>query len=359
MNAANPDFRYFPEAPDEIDGVMPPEATLELIGHEEQKNQLAGLYRDDQLHHAWLFSGPRGIGKATLALRFAEHLQRFGEPASAPEKLSLEGDAIHHQVSQAGHPNVLVFRRAYDNKAKKFKSAIAAEELRTGLNRFLGQAAGANSWRVVIIDAADDLNRFSANALLKPLEEPPARTIFLILAHSARGLLPTIRSRCQLLRFKPLDDAAMAKVFLRHDLLAKIDEEKTAQILRLAEGSVRRALLLASSETMAGFEAFIGNAQKPRPDYTVLHQIFGVISSTTKNAEFDLFVALVQNYLTGEVRNKDRAELERLCSLAILSQKLNDDVATVKTWNLDRKQMLLNLFEQMHRIEGMNQSTLR
>lgn len=339
---------YTAQAWDDIEGVAQPEAALTLIGHDAEARQLCRLYGARRLHHAWLLTGPKGIGKATLAFRFAEHLQRHPDPHAAPDNPECQDDALHRLIARNVHPNVLVLRRPWDDKAKRFRTQITAGELREGLNRFLGQAAASSAWRVVIVDSADDLNEQSANALLKLLEEPPARTVFLILAHSPRGLLPTIRSRCQMLRLRPLNAMEMRRALEVCALAESSTPEMNEQLLSLSGGSVRKAILLSGSDAVEGFDAFMKNLAAGQPDIEALHTLADALSPAARTADFEMFIELVRDHLAERVRQgAGELPLAALDQLSRLSSALVEETERVMEWNLDRKQVILDLFERM------------
>ena len=202
-----------PEQADTLPGIPDPAGNPFLFGHEEQADGLAAAFQSGKMHHALLFTGPPGIGKATLAFHLAWHLLKVRDPSNAPERLVAPdtGSAIWRQVASGAHPGVLHLTRPFDEKNKKFKQVITVDEIRR-VGRFLSRTAHDGGYRVVIIDSADDMNTNAANALLKNLEEPPRATLFILISHSPGRLLPTIRSRCQVLRFQPLGEGDLAKV---------------------------------------------------------------------------------------------------------------------------------------------------
>ncbi|MEQ8827963.1 MAG: DNA polymerase III subunit delta', partial [Parvibaculum sp.] len=182
------------DAWDRLEGIPDPLENPLLAGHGDVLDHLALHYASGRMHHAWLVTRPRGIGKATKAARFAAQVFRNPDPATAPGKYLPVGpdDATERRIASGAHPNLLHLRRPWDDRRKRWKTRLSVDEIRR-LNHFFTTTPGQNTWRIVIVDTTDDLNTQAANALLKNLEEPPPRTLFFVLAHSAKGLLATIR----------------------------------------------------------------------------------------------------------------------------------------------------------------------
>src|SRR5262245_8647083 len=167
-----------PATHDAIDGVPPPSANAALFGHEAIRSFLAQAYRSGHMHHALLLEGPQGVGKATLAFHLAGHMLSHPRAEAAPLTLSVPdiGASPYRQIASGTHLSLLHITRSVDAKTGKFKTGITVDEIRR-VSHFLNRTAHDGSWRVVIIDPADDMNRNAANALLKTLEEPPQRTL--------------------------------------------------------------------------------------------------------------------------------------------------------------------------------------
>ena len=187
-----------------------PRHALRLIGHAAPEAELLAAYRSGRLPHAWLIGGPAGIGKATLAWRMARFVLANPDP-SAPAVQGARDLAVD-PLSQAArlvealaHPDFSLVRREWRPKEKNFATEIPVDAVRKATQLFQ-LAAGFGGWRVCIVDSADDLNRSSGNALLKLIEEPPDRSLFLIVAHRPGQVLPTIRSRCRKLRLEALSE---------------------------------------------------------------------------------------------------------------------------------------------------------
>ena len=168
-------------------------------------------------------------------------------------------DPAARQVAAQAHPGLLVLKRAINPKTGKLMTVLSVDEIRR-LADFFGMTSGAGGWRVAIVDTADDMNDNAANALLKMLEEPPADAMLLLLSNTPGRLLPTIRSRCQRLDLRPLDDATMEKALAQH--LPDMTAAERAALARLAGGSIGAALTLATGE---GGGAGAGSRPADRP----------------------------------------------------------------------------------------------
>ncbi|MGR3760086.1 DNA polymerase III subunit delta' [Roseobacteraceae bacterium NS-SX3] len=232
---------------DQAAGAPHPRETLRLFGQDQAEQDFLTAFNSDRLHHGWLLTGPQGVGKATLAWRIARFLLAappaedglFGAP---PPAVSLDMDPDHpvsHRIQALAEPGLAAITRSYDDKGK-LRSQIVVDDIRT-LNRFFGLSATDGGRRVVIVDAADDMNVSAANALLKMLEEPPARTTMLLISHQPSRLLPTIRSRCRTLRLAPLSLQGMQAALEQAgaDLPENMDH-----LAALAQGSAGAALRL-------------------------------------------------------------------------------------------------------------------
>jgi DNA polymerase-3 subunit delta' len=194
-----------------------------------------------RLHHAWLLGGPEGIGKATFAYRVARRLLGAAPEPALGTLGSRPDDPVCRQVAARAHPDLIVIQR--DPEDGKTRKGIPVEEAR-GLPEFFAKSPASAPFRVAIVDAADDLNRFGANAVLKILEEPPQRGVLLLVANAPGRLFPTLRSRCRRLNFDaPPGPAALAWLTVK----AQIDEAHAERLLSLAAGAPGRAWRLAAA----------------------------------------------------------------------------------------------------------------
>jgi len=221
-----------------------PRKTYVLHGQDAAMERAARAIRSGRPPGAWLIGGPPGIGKATLAFRMARYLLKYGATEEGPADLSvLENDIVSRQIAAGAHPGLVVLERAKDEKGK-LKSILPVDEIRR-LAGFFSLTAG-NGWRIAIVDSADDLNDAGANALLKILEEPPAKSMLILIAHAPGRLLPTIRSRCRRLDLRPLNQTILTAAL--RERLPEVSMDDLAVMARLSEGSLGLALRLSDGD---------------------------------------------------------------------------------------------------------------
>jgi DNA polymerase-3 subunit delta' len=285
-----------PAGPDEGEPRIPhPRETLRLEGHKANAAAFAGALAQGKLHHAWLLTGASGIGKATFAYRAARYLLS-GMPQGQPA--ALDTPASHpavRQIAQGAHPALHVLERS----AKRASGAIAVDDVR-GLITFL-QLTSPTPYRVVIVDSADDLTGGAANALLKAIEEPPKGTVFFLVSAVAGGVLPTIRSRCVKLQFRPLSDADLAAAVAsacRSGGIPEPDARTLAETASLAGGSPGKALaLLASGGLDLARDMRALFASLPRLDLRRMHGVIATATAKTGASRFETACDLIEERL--------------------------------------------------------------
>ena len=339
------------ETPGVLDGAIAPQDNTRLFGHEEAEQFLAQSYRSGKGHHAVLIEGPEGIGKATLAFRFANHVLTHPDPAEAPDHIAdpEPSSLVSRQISSGASHNLLHLTRPVDEKTGKTKSAITVDEVRRA-GHFFSQTSGTGNWRIVIIDPADDLNRNAANAILKILEEPPKRAMFLVLSHAPGKLLPTIRSRCMPLRLLPLADSAMENAL--DNLRLSVVGEKREALLQASKGSVAQALKLVNyggSDIVDVFNAVMG-AEGPSARKQ-MHKLADVLAQK----DGDIVLGFFMEHATEELMQRAKAaavagDLKGAERQARLSSSLSERIAIAQAYNLDKKQMVLSILEDMRSV---------
>ena len=324
---------------------LEPRTNPNLFGHEAAEATLLDAIQGGRMHHAWLMIGPEGVGKATLAYRFARRLL-----AGRPTEPSLALPATHpvfRRVAVGSHADLMTVERGINEKTKRMRMQIPVEDIRK-INGFMSLTPAEGGWRVVIVDGADEMNQASANALLKILEEPPGKAI-LLLTCAAPGRLPaTIRSRCRRLRLNPLDDAAMARVM--DDIAPGLDPDARGRLLTLAEGSPGRALILAEDEGLK-LAAVVDKllSDLPHLPLTRAHDVADMLgrSDTGFSTFMDLLRAGSAAAVRESVRGRADPEQERVVALRPLDAwgevwqgltRLQDET---ERFSLDKRQAII------------------
>lgn len=338
--------RIAPEQHDTLDDIPEPAETPVLVGHRAEADRLAAAYRSGKLHHALILSGPRGIGKATFAFHLAHHLLKHPDPASAPESL-VEPDpssSLFRLIANGGHPSILYLTRPLNEKTKAFRSAVTVEEVRK-VGRFLSLTAHDGGYRIVIVDPADDMNANAANALLKNLEEPPSRTLFILISHAAGGLLPTIRSRCQTVRMQPLAAAEFNRALDALGIAMPPGEDLAAR----AAGSVREAVLLTQYGGLEIAAAIDRVASDRAFDVGAAWKLADAVAGKGQAIQFALFNRHLLDRVAEMARQAAEAgDLARADRLSAFWQEAVRTIDETETYNLDKRQHVAGLTRRMH-----------
>lgn len=273
---------------------------MKLFGHDAAVSSFLDAMRAGRLHHAWLLAGPQGVGKGLFAGLATLRLLAEGQGPLDPHGLDVPQDHPAARLIQAGsHPDHMRLERLYREKTDDRARNINIDQVR-GLQRLFATTASFSSRRVVVIDAVDDMERGAANALLKNLEEPPADAVFLLVSHAPGRLLPTIRSRCRLLRFGPLDDDAMAAA-LRQAMPAADDGEIEA-LVRIGEGSPGTALRFAGLDVGALDEAMDRLIEKGDPTNKARSALARSLSSKSAQARYEAFLERAPGRIASHAR---------------------------------------------------------
>ena len=302
-----------------------PRLTKNLRGHAEAQIQMRRALASGKLHHAWLISGAKGIGKASLAYHFANLVLTSSNPRSP------------QWIASRSHPDLFVLERLWDPKIKKLKAEMSVDSARA-LSEFFGLTAGSGGWRVAIIDAADDLNNASANALLKLIEEPPPNCLLLLVCNQPGRLLRTIRSRCMRIELQPLSEIETMNVVTNLPLDEQLEPHKLRIAVSLSGGSPGRALELLESSGAKSFAAFqaMGNINP----FSLAEFGNRFTAKSISADDFEIFCDL----LDGWVGNKAR-ELSlqgRGHALAEAHSAIGHSIRQTNALNLDKRQTVIN-----------------
>jgi DNA polymerase-3 subunit delta' len=269
-----------------------------IVGHQAQQEMFRAAWDQGKVHHAWLLTGPPGIGKASVAQALARFVLTDGKGPPHPALALIEAGS---------HPDLRILQRGLNDRGA-LRAEIVVEQIRD-LQSLFQSKPGLGGWRVVVVDAADEMNRSAANAFLKNLEEPPGKTLFLLVSHSPVRLLPTIRSRCRTLRFQPLADTDVRAVLTRE--LADSSAAEVDALVPLAEGSPGRALRFAGLDVGKLTEALVGLAKGEGDAMALAKSLAG----KTAQARFEAFVELVPAFIAGAARGRTGASLARALQL--------------------------------------------
>ncbi|WP_019961792.1 DNA polymerase III subunit delta' [Woodsholea maritima] len=334
-----------PQADQEGD-LAHPRTVYDLFGQDEAERQIAEAIATDRMHHAWMITGPKGLGKATLAYRIARRILGAKPLADSP-LASDPSDPVCHQIEALSHPDFLLLRRPYDEKTKKIKTVLTVDEVRRAPD-FFSRSASRGGWRVVIVDCADDMNVNSANALLKTLEEPPHKGLLLLVVHAPGRLPTTIRSRCRKLMLRS-PEAGDTQAWLERE--HHLDPETAAAATRLAQGAPGRALMLARSDAAkvkANLDQILSGL--PHLNRAGLQSLAGQMSRKGQEGVW----AIVMNFLVDYANDHARtaANSNRLSTAGEWAQ-CADDLHLLRiqseTIHLDAKQTLFSAFDLLEK----------
>lgn len=286
--------------PDRVPGAAHPRHAPALVGHEAAQADFLTAFTAGRLHHGWLITGPRGLGKATLAWRLARFLLATPEDdggmfaAPVPENLDIPDDhPVAHRIAALSEPRLFALRRAWDDDRKRLKSVITVDEVRR-LKGFFTLSAADGGRRVAIIDSADEMNPAAANALLKLLEEPPEGAVLLLISHQPARLLPTIRSRCRELRLGPLSPEQMERA------LAAVGSapENALALAELSGGSVGEAIRILNLDGQNLYRGIVRlMSSLPRLDRTRAGGLAELGGARGAEEKFDLILTLIDLFL--------------------------------------------------------------
>lgn len=323
-----------------------PRETQLLFGHADAERTLLDAYRSGQMSHAWIVGGPRGIGKATLAYRLARFVLANPDP-SAPavrqaKSLAVSADdPAARRIANEAHPDLLVLRRTINDKTGKLYQDIVVDEIRKTVP-FFGSTAGEGGWRIAIVDSVEELNAFGENALLKVLEEPPRRSLLLLVSNAPGRVLPTIRSRCRVLLLRSLSGRDTAQA-VGATTGQTAEEEDVIAAVASANGSPGHALELLDGKVLALRRKILDLlGQLPTPDPQTMHTL-GDALGYSDPAPLTTFIDLVNDWLSDQLDGDD-APKPRLARVAQVWQEINQRAHDVAEYNLERKPLVFMVF---------------
>lgn len=297
-----------------------------------------------RLHHAWLLTGPEGVGKATFAYRAARRLLGARPDPSRGLLGSAPTDPVCRLVEQGAHPDLMVLER--QGEGARARKVISVDEARE-LPEFFAKSPSMAAWRVAIVDAADDMNVNAANALLKTLEEPPERGVLFLVAHAPARLLTTIRSRCRRLAFPRWPEADVGAFIGRH---ADVDPETARAIAAMAGGAPGRALRLAAGPALELDAMARQLVEGPIPDDAALLHLADQFRGAEGQGRFELlFERLAEAVRRRAVAQAGGGSPEPWADLWDRLVRLPEEAAAV---NLDRADAFYAALGELRRVRA-------
>ncbi len=334
-----------PNTDDRLANAPHPRESRIMLGAEKAEQSFLDAYNSGRMHHAWILAGPEGVGKATFAYRAARFLlsRPQGQTISAASTLDIPADApATRQVLALSHPDLFVLRRQAESEKKPVPSIINVALARDAM-RVFASTSGGDGWRVMIIDRADELNSNSSNALLKTIEEPPPRSVIMMVTQAVGRLLPTIRSRCRVLPFLPLELQNIEEI-LRQSGQAP-DEALNRQAAESAQGSARLAFQRLNERSLAVADHVRGLlGQLPDYNHAEVMSMSDAFGRKEGRADFEIMRDTVFDWLSEQIRQRAGEGPRSLAPFAEVWEKTDRAMRDVDAYNLDRRAFALTLF---------------
>ncbi|MBT5765606.1 MAG: DNA polymerase III subunit delta' [Kordiimonadaceae bacterium] len=360
-----------------------PRNTIELVGHEHAEQLFLDAFNAEKIHHAWMITGPKGIGKATLAYKMARFLLNnppeddqgpglFGDVLEKAALTSLETDLesqANHLVNAGSNPDLMFTERTEDPKTGKMRSNILVDDVRK-INQFFHKTSSDGGWRVAIVDTADEMNRNAANAILKILEEPPKNSILIILAHAPGRLLPTIKSRCRMLPLKPLKSQTVKEILQKN--YPDKEENIIDGYVALSNGSPGYAISLIEHQGLKVYREILGLlSTMPNINVPLMHDFAGAITTKKSGDTFLLFSEMLSQFISRMVRHvsylntghthnikealteefklmEELGEIIPLDQWAGLWEKISEKMKVTDQLNMERKQTVIDILNMIN-----------
>ena len=342
---------------------LPPIANPDLFDHTKAENEFLNAFNSGRLPHAWLITGPKGIGKATFSHRIARFILTRNSSSDNTASLfenNLNPDGsggldvditspICRRIISGGHPDFLNIERGIDEKTGKLRQAITVKEVRNDKDEsrnipvFFSKTPSEGGWRVMIVDSADDLNTHAANTLLKVIEEPPERALILLVSNNPARLLPTIRSRCRRLSLNFLSDQTIKELLIKYN--PQTTSENLQQLITMAAGSIGLALELSND---GGFEIYkevneILN-MIPEIDMVRLHRLGDKLNRDKTGDVVRHTYSLISKWLINVIKNVAIKNTGSLDGWLEVWETTGHMINKTESLNLDTKQTILNIF---------------
>jgi DNA polymerase III subunit delta' len=341
-----------------------PNSTPILLGHEQAEKSFLDTFLSGKMHHAWILHGVEGIGKATFAYKIARFLisgigdQDGGFLNETVTSLGLsENHEVFKTIAAKSCPDLLVVEREFDEKTGKHKKGIVVDDIRK-INEFMHKTSSDGNYRVVIVDGADKMNNNSQNAILKVLEEPPAKTVILLTANNIGAFLPTIKSRCRSLKLDPISQDNISTLMSK--FYPTLTDEDKNKISMLSEGSIGEAMQIQKCDGIQVYEDMLALLSK-NIDAKQVHKFCEEYGYAKNDEKYQLLTTMLENFFSKKIlsiaKNKPMENITGLEEIilqdasveSLLSQKENIEklISDAEISNLDRNKILLYIFSTL------------
>ncbi|WP_370930829.1 hypothetical protein [Bartonella sp. DGB1] len=333
---------------DNICNIPSPFEGPHVIGHEKIKNCLLKYLNKEQFSAAFLFEGIKGIGKMKLALEFSWNLLNNNLQENW-QNIDFNSN-LYKQIYANIYPNLLYVTRQYNIKQENFQQAILIQDIRN-IKKFLYKTSSNNNWRIIIIDSINDLNYAAENALLKILEEPPEKTLFILICHERAGALDTTRSRCHTFRFLPLTNNDIYLILQQLQLQTFFDYPTNIQqkLLSIANGSVRDIIIFSNDDNLKILETIDDIFSSSKLNFNKIMLLINKLFEENNLLKYNLAINYLKYILN--IRAKKYIQINNLTQADLISKlwfKLQQNILNTNIYNLDKKQTILLTIEEIH-----------
>ncbi len=334
-----------------------PQSNSYLMGHDSAVNMFLSAFKTGTIHNSWLILGPQGIGKATFAFKIARFL--LSADINKKEEYNsiniTENHPVFKLVSSNSHPDLKIIERDFieTDKKKVIKaikdgealdetelqnlkksSVIKVDDIRT-VNEFLSKKSFDGNWRIVIIDSADDMNSNAANALLKVLEEPPYKSILLLISHNPNKLLPTIKSRCAKINLSPLNDDDVASLLRRYR--SNLSEVQIKELAKICSGSIGKAINYADNDGLILYNS-LQNLFFARTEFDIGKALELALSVSKDEQMWDLCQELIEKFVSDMFLSGEKIE-----ELGVAWDKVKNIFHETVSLNMDKRHAFITI----------------